>query len=86
MPEISRFFGIVVAMYYKDHGPPHFHAKYSGQTGVFSIEDLKLIEGQLPKRVISLVLEWAFEHRRELMNNWDRAALKQPLREIQPLE
>jgi hypothetical protein len=49
MPEISRFFGIIVAMYYRDHGPPHFHAKYSGQTGVFSIEDLKLIEGQLPK-------------------------------------
>jgi hypothetical protein len=46
MPEISRFFGIVVAMYYKDHGPPHFHAKYSGQTGVFSIEDLQLIEGR----------------------------------------
>jgi len=86
MPEISRFFGIVVAMYYKDHGPPHFLAKYSGQTGVFSIEDLKLIEGQLPKRVISLVLEWAFEHRGELMNNWERAALKQPLRGILPLE
>ena len=86
MPEISRFFGIVVAMYYKDHGPPHFHAKYSGQTGVFSIEELKLIEGQLPKRVISLVLEWAFEHRPELVNNWERAALKQPLVAIPPLE
>ena len=50
MPEISRFFGIVIAMYYKEHGVPHFHAKYSGQTGVFSIPDLKPIEGQLPAR------------------------------------
>ncbi len=45
MPEICRFFGIVIAIYYKEHGEPHFHAKYSGQTGVFSITDLKLIEG-----------------------------------------
>lgn len=57
MPEISRFLGIVIAMYYKDHQPPHFHAKYGNQTGVFAIDNLKLIEGQLPKRVISLVLE-----------------------------
>ena len=63
MPEISRFFGIVIAIYYKEHGVPHFHAKYAGQTGVFSIENLKLIEGRLPKRVVALVLEWAFEHR-----------------------
>ncbi|HYX28214.1 MAG TPA: DUF4160 domain-containing protein [Pyrinomonadaceae bacterium] len=42
MPEISRFFGIVIAIYYKEHGIPHFHAKYSGQTGVFSITDLKI--------------------------------------------
>ena len=46
MPEISRFFGIVITIYYKEHGIPHFHAKYSGQTGVFSITDLKLIEGR----------------------------------------
>ena len=65
MPEICRFFGIVIAIYYKEHGEPHFHAKYSGQTGVFSITDLKLIEGHLPKRVIALVLEWAFEHQEE---------------------
>jgi Domain of unknown function (DUF4160) len=57
MPEISRFFGIVIAIYYKEPGLPHVHAKYAGQTGVFSIIDLKLIEGNLPKRVIALVLE-----------------------------
>jgi len=86
MPEICRFFGIVIAIYYKEHGEPHFHAKYSGQTGVFSIADLKLIEGKLPKRVISLVLEWAFEHRDELMANWNLAVAKKPLRNIAPLE
>jgi len=86
MPEISRFFGIVIAMYYKEHGVPHFHAKYSGQTGVFSIPDLKLIEGHLPKRVIALVLEWAFEHRVELGENWQRALAQVPLRSISPLE
>lgn len=86
MPEVSRFYGIVIAIYYKDHPPPHFHAKYGGQTGVFSIEDLRMIEGQLPKRVISLVLEWAFEHREELMQNWERAEAKKPLTKIPPLE
>jgi len=50
MPEISRFFGIVIAMFYKDHMPPHFHAKYAGQWAAFSIEDLKLMEGQLKSR------------------------------------
>ena len=85
MPEISRFLGIVIAMYYKDHPPPHFHAKYGDQTGVSSIADLKLIEGHLPRRVISLVLEWAFEHRDELMEDWKLAIAKKPLRKILPL-
>lgn len=85
MPEICRFLGIVIAMYYREHQPPHFHAKYGDQTGVFSIEDLRLIEGSLPNRVISLVLEWAFEHRDELMKNWALAMAKQPLHEIAPL-
>lgn len=86
MPEICRFFGIVITIYYKEHGSPHFHAKYAGQTGVFSIHELKLIEGQLPKRVIAMVLEWAFEHRAELMANWDLAMAQKPLKSIRPLE
>jgi hypothetical protein len=85
MPEISRFLGIVIAMYYKEHLPPHFHAKYGGQTGVFSIMDLRLIEGHLPKRIISLVLEWAFEHRDELIEDWELARAEKPLRDIPPL-
>ena len=59
MPEISRFLGIVIAMYFKEHAPPHFHAKYGGDRAAFSIQDLNLIEGRLPPRVVSLVLEWA---------------------------
>jgi len=85
MPEISRFLGIVIAIYYKEHGPAHFHAKYGEQTGAFSISELKLIDGRLPKRIISLVLEWAFEHREELMDNWRLAEARMPLRKIEPL-
>jgi hypothetical protein len=85
MPEISRFFGIVIAIYYKEHQPAHFHAKYESQTGVFSIAGLKLIEGNLSKRVTSLVLEWAFENRDELMENWELAMAKKPLHKIPPL-
>jgi hypothetical protein len=85
MPEISRFFGIIILMYYKEHEPPHFHAKYGEQVGIFSVSDLKLIEGRLPKRVISLVLEWAFEHRDELMEDWELAMAQKPLRNIPPL-
>jgi hypothetical protein len=86
MPEISRFLGIVIAMYHKEHGVAHFHAKYGEYRGVFSISDLRLIEGYLPKRILSLVLEWAFEHRNELMQDWELAGQKKPLREIPPLE
>jgi hypothetical protein len=85
MPEISRFLGIVIAMYYKEHSPPHFHAKYGGQRAAFSIQDLRMIEGKLPQRIISLVLEWAFQHRDELMENWRRVECKEDLQYIEPL-
>ena len=85
MPEICRFLGIVIAMYYNDHAPPHFHAKYSSQRASFSIEDLKILEGKLPQRVISLVLEWAFLHREELMDNWQRAERRDQLQKLEPL-
>jgi len=85
MPEISRFLGIVIAMYFKEHAPPHFHAKYGGQRAAFSIDDLRLIEGRLPPRVVSLVLEWAFHHREELLENWKRAERREALHKIKPL-
>lgn len=85
MPEICRFLGIVITMYYSDHSPPHFHASYGSYKGVFSIHELRLIEGKLPKRVISLILEWAFLHRDELLNDWNLAVKEKPLKKIKPL-
>ena len=86
MPEISRFFGIVIAIYWKEHGVPHFHAKYASHRASFSIAGLRLLEGDLPPRVRALVLEWAFLHRTELMANWRMARAKQSLKPIAPLE
>jgi hypothetical protein len=85
MPEISRFLGIVIAMYYNEHYPPHFHAKYGGNRASFSIEELKILEGDMPKRIVSLILEWAFEHRQELMEDWDLAKRREQLKSIKPL-
>ena len=85
MPEICRFLGVVIAMYYNEHYPPHFHAKYGEYRASFSIEELKIIEGNMPKRVISLILEWAFEHRDELMEDWELAKRKEQLKSIEPL-
>jgi len=67
-----------------EHAPPHFHAKYAGQRAAFSINELNLIEGSLPKRVVSLVLEWAFEHRDELMEDWKLAERHEELKKIKP--
>lgn len=85
MPELSRFLGIVITMYHDDHAPPHFHARYGSQKGLFSINELKLLEGKLPKRVISLILEWAFIHREELLKDWELATKEKPLKKIKPL-
>jgi hypothetical protein len=86
MPEISRFFGIIIAMYYKEHTPPHFHTKYAGQRAAFAISNLEILEGFLPRRAVALVLEWAFEHRQELMENWRRAERRENLLTIPPLD
>ncbi|MDD5773840.1 MAG: DUF4160 domain-containing protein [bacterium] len=85
MPEISRFLGIIISMYYNEHTPPHFHAKYGEFRASFSINELKLIEGDLPKRIISLVLEWAFLHREELLEDWELVERKDELKKIEPL-
>jgi hypothetical protein len=86
MPEISRFFGIVIGIYWKEHGVPHFHAKYGEHRASFSIGDLALLEGSLPPRVTALVVEWAFLHRRELMANWQQAMAHKALTPVAPLE
>ena len=86
MPEISRFLGIVIAIYWKEHGEPHFHAKYGGYRSSIAISDLRILEGKLPPRVTGLVLEWASMHQDELLQDWKRAMDNQPLKAIAPLE
>jgi hypothetical protein len=86
MPEISRFFGIVVQMYYADHEPPHFHVRYSGQKALIAIETLSVFRGSLSPRVLGLVIEWASLHRQELMEDWILARAEAQLKPILPLE
>lgn len=85
MLEISRFFGIIIKMYYKEHNPPHFHAEYQEYKAEYDIHTLELISGELPKRANALVLEWAAEHRAELIENWERALKQVELSKINPL-
>jgi hypothetical protein len=86
MPEISRFFGITVQMYYNDHDPPHFHVRYSGQKALIEIQTLSLIRGTLSPRALGLVTEWAAMHREELMEDWTLARAETQLKPIPPLE
>ena len=86
MPAISRFFGIVIAMYYDDHLPPHFHVRYAEHRAKVAIDTLELTDGDLPRRALALVLEWAALHRNELRDNWRRARDGLPLESIDPLE
>ena len=71
MPELSRFLGIVILMYFDDHNPPHFHVRYNDFRAIISINDLLLIDGNLPHRVLGLVIEWAGLHKNELLENWE---------------
>jgi len=86
MPRVSEFFGIVIAMYYNDHAPPHFHARYGGHEATFVIETLEVLAGQLPRRATALVLEWASLHRAQLIANWDKARQGVALDYIEPLD
>jgi hypothetical protein len=85
MPEISRFYGIVVKMYYNDHVPPHFHAEYGNDEMLVAINTLAVIAGRLSPRATGLVLEWAAAHQAELLQAWDQARKMQPLTRIDPL-
>ncbi len=85
MPEISRFYGVVIRMYFADHNPPHFHAIYGGQEARIDIQSLAALTGSLPPRALGLVIEWASLHQAELMELWERARDHQPLHHIDPL-
>ena len=86
MPEISRFLGIVIAMYYREHNPPHFHAQYGEKEMRVNIETGEVISGDFPRRAQRLVLEWCSLHRDELLKDWDLAQERKPLMKIEPLE
>ncbi|TMQ73581.1 MAG: DUF4160 domain-containing protein [Candidatus Eisenbacteria bacterium] len=85
VPEISRFLGIVIRMFYAEHEAPHFHAHYSGRSGRFEIATLRVLDGDLPARVCGLIVEWASLHREELIDDWERAKRHEPLHRIAPL-
>lgn len=85
MPEISRFLGISVRMFYDDHGPPHFHAIYAEHAVTVRIETGE-VQGRFPPRALRLLLEWYDLHRRELMEDWHLASTGRPLNPITPLE
>jgi hypothetical protein len=85
MPEISRFLGIVITMYFNDHDPPHFHVRYGEHRATIAIDTLELRTGSLPARVLGLVIEWAELHRPELMENWTTLTAGGTFKRIAPL-
>ena len=85
MPRISRFYGIVIAMYFREHGRPHFHAVYAEHEATVAIDTLELLAGSLPDRALRLVREWGELHRDEIAANWRRAREDEPLEAIAPL-
>ncbi len=85
MPTISTFYGILIQMYWNDHAPPHFHALYGEFEALVSIQTLEVMEGTLPRRALTLVLEWAQEHRTELFEDWELCEHNQQPKKIRPL-
>ena len=85
MPEICRFYGIVIKMYFADHAPPHFHAEYAEYEARVAINNLAVLTGELPPRAMGLVAEWAMLHQRELQTLWERATKLEALHRLDPL-
>ena len=83
MPEISRFYGIIIKMYFlsSEHNPPHIHAIYNKSIAVIDIQTLEVIEGEIPKRALRLVKEWVFIHKKEIKDIWET----QQFKKIEPL-
>lgn len=86
MPTISMFRGIKIFMNWNDHLPPHFHAVYAGQEILVSINDIEVLEGNMPSKQLKMLLGWAAFHQEELIENWQLAAMKMELFEIEPLK
>ncbi len=86
MPEISRFYGIVIKMFFDDHEPPHFHAQYGEYEALIAINNLGIISGDLPPKALSLVIEWASIYKDNLIADWEKARNLEALEKIPPLE
>ena len=86
MPEICRFYGIVIAVFFNEHNPPHFHARYGGDKAAIGIEALDVLEGQLPPRALRMVIEWANRHQAELMEDWELVRAGGQPNKIEPLK
>ena len=85
MPEICRFYGIVIRMFFDDHPPPHFHTEYAGDQAVIAIHSGAVLGGRLPPRAMGLVAEWAELRRHDLLAAWARAEEMEPVGKIDPL-
>ncbi len=85
MPTISQFYGIVIQMFWRDHGPAHFHALYGEYEATVGIHELCVLRGSLPRRALTLVLKWASEHRDELMEDWKLCDQLRTPKPIEPL-
>lgn len=85
MPEISRFYGIVITMYFSDHNPPHFHVRYNDYHAIIDIETGK-VKGEMPRQALRLVFEWLDQHKEELRENWLRMEKGEPVTSIKPLD
>jgi hypothetical protein len=86
MPTISSFYGILIQMFWRDHAPPHFHALYAEHEAQIEIGTFEVIEGSMPRRALALVLEWASEHRAELIEDWELCSRMQTPKKIMPLK
>jgi hypothetical protein len=86
MPTISRFYGILIQMFFDDKHGPHFHAVYAEYKASIEIRSGQVVAGSLPPRAYKLVKAWAADHRAELLENWERARQQKTLKEIEPLE
>ena len=86
MPAVAEFFGILIFIYYNDHPPPHFHARYGDYEALVQIAPLGIVKGHLRPRALSLVIEWAQIHKDKLLENWSYAADNKTLHKIPPLQ
>ena len=85
MPEICRFYGIIIRMFFREHQPPHFHAVYGEEEALISVETLAVVSGNLSARALGLVIEWASLHRDELMKDWQKVCNLESPDKIEPL-